>query len=151
MRAETPYIDWIETYSGAEFQELEVQIEQLLDRVAGDTPAVRDAYRYAMECELRFFAAPLEDRGESFTRILPLRWGAGRCSSTTERLALSAQFEEHHEFSLALLIPEFAMFHDERGVAFGCDGSTGRDQQGQLSVNHAGIVCPVTDRIHFLF
>jgi len=58
--ADTPYNDWIETYSGVEFQELAESIEQLLDRVATDAPAVRDAYRYAMECELRFFSAPLE-------------------------------------------------------------------------------------------
>jgi thiaminase/transcriptional activator TenA len=50
-----PYRDWIATYSGAEFQGLANRLEFLLDRFAEDTPAVRDAYRYAMRCELDFF------------------------------------------------------------------------------------------------
>ena len=59
-RASHPYRDWIETYSGAEFQVSAARLEALLDKLATDRPALRQAYRYAMECELRFFSAPLE-------------------------------------------------------------------------------------------
>ena len=59
-RASHPYRDWIETYSGAEFQAGASRLEALLDRLATDRPAIRNAYRYAMQCELRFFSAPLE-------------------------------------------------------------------------------------------
>ncbi len=55
-----PYIEWITTYSGEEFQALAAEVESLLDVEAEDTPKVRDAYHYAMECELDFFSAPLE-------------------------------------------------------------------------------------------
>ncbi len=55
-----PYRNWIETYDGAEFQAAAARLERLLDRLATDRPAIREAYRYAMECELRFFSAPLE-------------------------------------------------------------------------------------------
>ena len=59
--ASHPYREWIETYSGGEFQAAAARLEDFLDRLAADRPAVRAAYRYAMECELRFFSAPLED------------------------------------------------------------------------------------------
>jgi thiaminase/transcriptional activator TenA len=55
-----PYGDWIDTYSSAAFATLADQVDALLDEVAADTPAVRAAYRYAMQCELAFFGAPLE-------------------------------------------------------------------------------------------
>ena len=58
--ADNPYQDWIDTYSGADFQSLITQLESLLDTMANDSPAVRDAYAYAMQCELNFFAAMLE-------------------------------------------------------------------------------------------
>ncbi len=59
--AEThPYREWIETYSGADFQAATRRLETLLDRLASDTPVVRQAYRYALECELNFFSAPME-------------------------------------------------------------------------------------------
>ena len=53
------YRDWIATYSGAEFGALTERLEALLDQLAEDTPPIRDAYRYAMQCELAFFGAPL--------------------------------------------------------------------------------------------
>ena len=56
------YADWIATYSSADFTALAARLERLLDRLADDTPPVRDAYRYAMRCELAFFDAPLEAR-----------------------------------------------------------------------------------------
>lgn len=55
-----PYRDWIETYSGAAFQASVGRLESLLDRLAGESPPVQQAYRYAMQCELHFFSAPLE-------------------------------------------------------------------------------------------
>jgi thiaminase/transcriptional activator TenA len=57
------YSDWIATYSADEIKSLVAEIESLLNALADDTPAVRDAYRYAMQCELRFFAAPLQPQG----------------------------------------------------------------------------------------
>ena len=59
-RASHPYREWIETYRGAEFQAAAARLEALLDRLATERPAIREAYRYAMECELRFFSAPME-------------------------------------------------------------------------------------------
>ena len=58
---ESKYIDWIKTYSGEDMQNLAKQMENLLNMVAKDTKEVRDAYAYAMECELKFFDAPLEN------------------------------------------------------------------------------------------
>lgn len=57
-----PYQDWIDTYSGSEFAELTRTIEALLDELTDDSPETRDAYRYAMQCELDFFGAPLNPR-----------------------------------------------------------------------------------------
>ena len=61
LRPEHPYEDWIKTYSGDEFRQLCGRLESLLDEVAVDGPVVRDAYCYAMRCELDFFSAPLEN------------------------------------------------------------------------------------------
>ena len=55
-----PYGRWITTYSGPDMQELADHIDSLLDRFSSDTPAVRQAYRYAMQCEVDFFSAVLE-------------------------------------------------------------------------------------------
>ncbi len=54
---ENPYAEWIGTYADPEFETLAATLEDLLDRYAGDTPAVRDAYRRAMALELGFFEA----------------------------------------------------------------------------------------------
>ncbi len=59
--AET-YKEWIGNYSSEEFEKLAVELEDLLDSVATDTAAAHDAYRYALQCELDFFQAPLEVR-----------------------------------------------------------------------------------------
>ena len=61
LRPKHPYEDWIKTYSGDEFRQLCARLESLLDEVVSDSPVVRDAYRYAMQCELDFFSAPLEN------------------------------------------------------------------------------------------
>ena len=60
--AGNPYQQWITTYSGSEFQALVTRLESLLDSMAEDTSAVRDAYAYAMRCELNFFSAMSEHR-----------------------------------------------------------------------------------------
>ncbi|MCR9207239.1 MAG: TenA family protein [bacterium] len=60
LRDDHPYRDWITSYSGDEFAELCQGLECLLDEVASNTPSVRQAYRYAMQCEFDFFTAPLE-------------------------------------------------------------------------------------------
>ncbi len=59
--AGNPCSEWIATYSNEAFQALASNLESLMDAVANDTPAVRDAYRYAMQCELAFFRGPLEE------------------------------------------------------------------------------------------
>jgi thiaminase/transcriptional activator TenA len=57
-----PYRDWITTYSSVEFKGLVEELEGLLDSLASDTAGVREAYRYAMQCEFDFFSAPLEQK-----------------------------------------------------------------------------------------
>jgi thiaminase/transcriptional activator TenA len=51
-----PYRTWIESYSGEEFGRLAAHLEALLDRVGADTRDVREAYRYALQCEVDFFS-----------------------------------------------------------------------------------------------
>ena len=58
--ADNPYQQWITTYSGPDFHVLVTRVESLLDLMAEDNLAVRDAYAYAMRCELNFFSAMLE-------------------------------------------------------------------------------------------
>ena len=60
LRPEHPYQDWIKTYSSQDFRGLAMELESLLDNLAVDCPKVRDAYRYAMQCELDFFSAPMD-------------------------------------------------------------------------------------------
>jgi thiaminase/transcriptional activator TenA len=55
-----PYRKWIETYSSGEFAQLANRLESMLDRVGSDAKEIRDAYRYALECEINFFSASLE-------------------------------------------------------------------------------------------
>lgn len=55
-----PYGEWIQTYSSPAFETLARELETLLDTLAEDRPAIREAYRYAMHCERAFFSAPLE-------------------------------------------------------------------------------------------
>ncbi len=40
---------------------VEDRLESLLDEIASNSPAVHEAYRYATQCELDFFSAPLEN------------------------------------------------------------------------------------------
>jgi thiaminase/transcriptional activator TenA len=61
LRPQHPYQDWITTYSSPEFIQACSRLEALLDEIALDTEATRYVYRYAMQCELAFFSAPLEN------------------------------------------------------------------------------------------
>jgi thiaminase/transcriptional activator TenA len=54
-----PYREWVDTYADPAFEELAATLERLLDRYATDGPAVRAAYRRAMDLELAFFTAAL--------------------------------------------------------------------------------------------
>ena len=58
------YAEWIETYSAPDFEALAATLEGLLDRYAEDGPAVRTAYRRAMNLELAFFEANAEGANE---------------------------------------------------------------------------------------
>ncbi len=54
-----PYHRWIETYSSDDFEALARELEGLVDRLCEDGTRIRDAYRYALQCEVEFFSAPL--------------------------------------------------------------------------------------------
>lgn len=60
LRSDHPYADSIEAYSSDDFGSLCARLEALLDDVASDSAAIRDAYRYAMQCDLNLFSAALE-------------------------------------------------------------------------------------------
>lgn len=62
-RADGPYREWVDTYADPGFEQLAATLERLLDRIAPDTPAVRRAYRRAMQLELDFFGAAAEGWG----------------------------------------------------------------------------------------
>jgi thiaminase/transcriptional activator TenA len=51
------YAEWVTTYADPGFEQLAATLEQLLDRHADDVPAVRMAYRRAMQLEVGFFDA----------------------------------------------------------------------------------------------
>lgn len=51
------YSDWIRTYSSNDFEPLAHQLEQLVNAYAEDSELIQNTYRYAMTCELNFFAA----------------------------------------------------------------------------------------------
>jgi thiaminase (transcriptional activator TenA) len=57
---DNPYAAWVKTYADPEFEALATRLENLLDRYATDTPAVRTAYRRAMALEVAFFEANAE-------------------------------------------------------------------------------------------
>ncbi|MGC9525306.1 MAG: TenA family protein [Limnospira sp.] len=54
------YSDWIETYSGEDFEELAQQLETLGDRYICDRAGAESIYNYAMLCERDFFQAAWE-------------------------------------------------------------------------------------------
>jgi thiaminase (transcriptional activator TenA) len=51
------YAEWVTTYADPGFAELAATLERLLDGHADDVPAVRTAYRRAMQLEIAFFDA----------------------------------------------------------------------------------------------
>lgn len=61
-RPDSPYREWVDTYSDPGFDELATTLEGLLDRLGGDPDAVASHYRTAMRLELAFFTAAV---GES--------------------------------------------------------------------------------------
>ena len=56
-KPESPYREWVMTYSSAEFEALARRLEVLLDRYGGDHDRLAVLYHQAMELELRFFDA----------------------------------------------------------------------------------------------
>lgn len=54
------YQDWIDTYSAGDFHGLCGILESMLNDLGEDSPELHRSYRYAMQCELDFFSAPLE-------------------------------------------------------------------------------------------
>jgi thiaminase/transcriptional activator TenA len=57
---ESPYREWVETYSSADVEALASRLERLLDRYGGDSERLAWLYRRAMELELAFFLAAWE-------------------------------------------------------------------------------------------
>ena len=49
------YHEWVETYASPAFERLAATLEDLLNRYAPDSTAVRQTYRRAMQLELAFF------------------------------------------------------------------------------------------------
>jgi thiaminase (transcriptional activator TenA) len=56
-KPDSPYREWVETYSSGEFEALARRLEGLLDRYGGDHDRLAVLYHRAMELELRFFDA----------------------------------------------------------------------------------------------
>ncbi|MCC6485993.1 MAG: TenA family protein [Candidatus Hydrogenedentes bacterium] len=57
LAPDSPYRDWVITYSSPEFEGLATRLEDLLETYAVRTDRVRYNYRRAMELEYRFFDA----------------------------------------------------------------------------------------------
>ena len=60
LNPESPYREWVETYSSADVEALASRLEELLDRYGGDPERLAWLYRRAMELELAFFQAAWE-------------------------------------------------------------------------------------------
>jgi thiaminase (transcriptional activator TenA) len=54
---DSPYREWVMTYSSPRFEALARRVEGLLDRYGGDHHRLAVLYHQAMELELRFFDA----------------------------------------------------------------------------------------------
>ena len=59
LREGHPYARWIETYAAPGFEALAAELEDLVDLLSPDGRETRDIYRYALQCEVEFFTAPL--------------------------------------------------------------------------------------------
>jgi thiaminase/transcriptional activator TenA len=60
LNPESPYREWVETYSSADVEALASRLEELLDRYGGDPERLAWLYRRAMELEVAFFQAAWE-------------------------------------------------------------------------------------------
>jgi len=56
-KPDSPYREWVMTYSSPQFEALARRVEGLLDRYGGDHDRLAVLYHQAMELELRFFDA----------------------------------------------------------------------------------------------
>jgi thiaminase/transcriptional activator TenA len=57
---QSPYREWVETYSSSELEALISRLEGLLDRYGGDPERMTWLYRHAMQLELAFFETAWE-------------------------------------------------------------------------------------------
>ncbi len=57
LNSESPYREWVETYSSRDFETLASRLDGLLDRFGGEPGRLVQLYRRAMELELAFFQA----------------------------------------------------------------------------------------------
>ncbi len=57
---DSPYREWVETYSSPDVQALAARLEALLDRYGGEPARLAELYRRAMQLELAFFQAVWE-------------------------------------------------------------------------------------------
>jgi thiaminase/transcriptional activator TenA len=58
-KEESPYLEWVQTYSDDALEQLARTLEDLLDRLPGDGDVIASHYRTAMRLELAFFDAAL--------------------------------------------------------------------------------------------
>ncbi len=54
---ESPYAEWVKTYSSPDLEAMAARLEALLDRYRGEPARLAELYRRAMELELAFFEA----------------------------------------------------------------------------------------------
>ncbi len=57
---DSPYREWVESYSSPDVQALAARLEALLDRYGGEPACLAELYRRAMQLELAFFQAAWE-------------------------------------------------------------------------------------------
>jgi thiaminase/transcriptional activator TenA len=57
LNPESSYHEWVETYSGSDFEALASRLEDRLDRYGGEPERLARLYRRALELELSFFQA----------------------------------------------------------------------------------------------
>ncbi len=57
---DSPYSEWVETYSSPDVQALAARLEALLDHYGGEPARLAELYRRAMQLELAFFQAAWE-------------------------------------------------------------------------------------------
>ncbi len=57
---DSPYREWVETYSSPDVQALAARLEALLDHYGGEPARLAELYRRAMQLELAFFQAAWE-------------------------------------------------------------------------------------------